>query len=121
MKNTFLLSLVSASLLIFFSACRHDAVTAPGPEVSFSRDIQPIIIGNCTASRCHSSQGGHDAGALTTYDEVMRNGDIKAGKPEDSDLFEEVDRGSMPEAAPRLSQKNIELIRYWIIQGAKNN
>jgi hypothetical protein len=51
----------------------------------------------------------------------MRNGDIKAGKPEDSDLFEEVDRGSMPQAAPRLSQKNIELIRYWIIQGAKNN
>lgn len=121
MKPNFLFPILSFVLCLAWQACKHDPVTAPGPEVSFSRDVQPIIIGNCTASSCHSAQGGEEAEPLTNYDEIMRHGGIRAGNPEDSDLFEEIDRGSMPQAAPRLSTRNIELIRYWIIQGAKNN
>lgn len=121
MKMKLIFSIALVTMVLLFHGCKHDPVVSAGPEVSFSRDVQPVIIGNCTSAGCHSAQGGYEAEPLTTYDEIMRNGEIKAGKPEDSDLFEEVDRGRMPEGGPRLSQRNIELIRYWIIQGAKNN
>jgi|LakMenEpi03Aug12_release.lakeMendotaPanAssembly.Ray.scaffolds.fasta_scaffold1412688_2 hypothetical protein len=121
MKANFFLSIFSLVLVLSFQSCKHDPVTQPGPEVSFSRDVQPIIIGNCTSSGCHEALSIGEAEPLTNYGEIMDNGKIKAGYPEDSELFEEIDRGSMPQGGPRLSQTNIELIRYWIIQGAKNN
>jgi hypothetical protein len=108
-------------MLIFVAACKHEPAATPGTEVSFIRDVQPIIIGNCTASACHGAQGSKEAEPFTNYDEVIENGHIEAGDPDESHLLEEIDEGSMPLGGARLAQRDIDLIRYWILQGAKNN
>ena len=46
---------------------------------------------------------------------------IVPGDPDESYLLESVVTGDMPEDGDPLSEDQIDLIRRWIIEGAKNN
>ena len=108
----------------FFSGCKQDPVIPDTPLAKFKDDIQAIIIGNCTASGCH---GGVEpkSSPLLTYDDVLKNGDIKAKDANGSKLYillKDLGEDRMPKKpnAP-LSDEQIELVYLWIMQGAKNN
>lgn len=123
MKKFYVLLVLAAVPALVFFGCKHEPVI-PEDEVSFSGDIQPILQMGCMHSGCHNDSASAQF-PLTTYDFVMENGDVKAGEPEESELYEvlnETGDDRMPrEPYAPLSDRNKELIYVWILQGAKNN
>jgi mono/diheme cytochrome c family protein len=85
------------------------AAPAP-PEVSFAKDIQSIVAGNCLP--CHS--GARDAQApfnWTTYEGVIAH--VVPGQPEASKFYLMLKRGAMPPDG-RLDSAKIGLVSRWI-------
>lgn len=115
--------LVSIPAILLFS-CKHEPVL-PEHQVSFSEEVLPIIQMGCQHSGCHGDSLNQEF-KLVDYDDVMENGDVKAGNPQDSKLYEvittETGEDRMPrEPYARLSDRNISMIYIWIAQGAQNN
>jgi uncharacterized membrane protein len=106
------------------AATEPKAQTEPAAEVSFAEVVHPIFSQNCLP--CHS--GTPDAKspyALADYNGVMGAGsdsvpNVLAGDVAGSLLCVKVVTGKMPPTG-RLPQDQIELVKKWIAQGAKNN
>ncbi len=104
--------------------------TARG-EVSYIRDIEPIIHNRCV--ECHSSEGEgkHVSGLdLRNYDGLMKGTSQEAGKmitPGSSIgsslmvMLTRKDYLRMPFGQSPLADDEIRIIGSWIDQGAKNN
>lgn len=101
-------------------------------QVSFGQDVQPIIQKYCI--ECHVSGGkGYEASgfAMDSYENLMkgtRNGPmIIAGDSQGSNMLVLMEGRadpsiSMPHGKMEgATGKEIETIRLWINQGAKNN
>ncbi|MGZ3899007.1 MAG: hypothetical protein ACXVNO_02825 [Bacteroidia bacterium] len=106
-------------------SCKHPVSFKDFPEVSYGKDIQPIIIANCTQSGCHGTKE-FERFKLTGYDDLMKYTRIEAGNPENSRLYEVITTYNAEDLMPpkpyaHLSDKQVELIYVWIGQGAKNN
>jgi hypothetical protein len=123
MKKTILFLFAILPFAIAFS-CKHEPII-PEQNISFATDILPIIQSSCQHSGCHDTITNEFS--LTNYQEVMEEGDIEPGNPEDSKLYEAItapdgDEDRMPQPPyNRLSEMNIRKIYIWIAQGAKNN
>lgn len=89
------------------------------PAISFSKDVLPVLISNCTQSGCH---GSHEF-ALNNYNEVMKH--VTAGKAHGSELYSAIAANAgnvMPVPPnPRLTDTQIKQIYLWIEQGAADN
>jgi uncharacterized membrane protein len=121
-------------LLTAVFSCKHEI---PGPndnggsgsttdpcdpnKVYFRQQVLPILVSNCAKSGCHDDIT-HEEGIITTsYATVISTGDIKPGRPSDSDLYKEIANGKMPPAGHTpLTQLQKDLIYNWILQGAKD-
>ena len=105
-----------------FTSCSHEVIVPDSPVISFSYDIQGIIIGNCTQSGCHSSSGQSEF-PLVTYQDVMKI--VEHGNAKKSRLYESIKGISSklmpPSSIPPLNNDQIKYIYLWIEQGAKNN
>ena len=99
---------------------------AASAEVSFVRDLAPLLVKRCVS--CHGDRKDSGSLRLHTFEQMMRGGAsgdpaIEAGHPEKSELFklitaaDEIDR--MPQDDDALTPAQIELFRNWITQGAK--
>lgn len=118
MKKFFALLAIASPFVLVFS-CRHEPIL-PEQQVSFATDILPIIQSNCQQSGCHGTV--NEEFKLTTYENIMDKGEIVAGKPHSSELYQVIEDGTMPpNNSPRVSDRNQKLIYIWIAQGAKNN
>ena len=93
--------------------------------MSFSRDVVPILRGNCQG--CHrpgKTKGGLD---LTTYATLAKGGKedpgFVAGAPDKSRIVQEVtgDEPTMPKEGDPLTAAEISVIHRWIAQGAKDD
>ena len=104
----------------------------PQREVSFAKDIRPIIDANCI--QCHATGGqGYEASGLNmeSYESLMKGTKfgpvIKAGDALSSTLMILIDGRADPSInMPHgdnepLSGEQIKLFEQWINQGAKNN
>ncbi len=111
---------------LFFSACGGD------PVISFSQDIKPVLDKNCI--QCHQAGGqGQVASGLSmdSYASLMKGTNygpmIIAGDTEGSNILVLMEGRadpsiSMPHGAQKpVSKEDIQKIRLWIEQGAKNN
>jgi hypothetical protein len=78
-------------------------------NVSLSSDIEPIVQSNCAIPNCHVS-GGRSPN-LSRKTSILDNA---------SSIRSEVISGSMPRGRT-LSQSQIDLIRCWVDNGAKDN
>lgn len=99
--------------------------------VSFSKDVQPILAKNC--SECHApGKEGFAASGLdtTSYASLMRGGKfgplIKPGDALSSSLNMLVEGRAhasirMPHGREKLPDKDIETLKVWVNEGAKNN
>ncbi len=112
-----------------------DPVIAPA-EPSFATDVQPIFnVTGCTSSNCHgrAARGDLDlrdgksyaqlVGVVATQEDGIR---VIPGNADDSYIVVKVEdrqkSGSkMPLGRPALSSAQIQTIRNWITEGAKNN
>ena len=100
-------------------------------DVSFARDVQPILKDHCL--ECHAKgEKGHTKSGLSmgSYAELMTG--TKYGPvivPNDaisSTLVRLIDHKAnpeinMPHDKSKMEESHIELIKTWIDQGAKNN
>ena len=101
------------------------------PTVSYSQDVKPILDKNCL--ECHQAGG---TGTLASgFDMSGFEGLIKGtnfgpmvigGDPEGSNLLVLIEGRadpsiSMPHGQKSIPKQDIQTIRLWISQGAKNN
>jgi mono/diheme cytochrome c family protein len=106
------------------------AATQPKPQtdptagVSFAEDVQPIFSQNCLP--CHSgTPDAKSSYALASYKEAIGPGkdllpNVVAGNADSSLLYQMVNVCKMPPAGP-LGQDQVELVKKWIAEGAKDN
>lgn len=119
-------AILGAAVLLVLGGC------GAAEEVSFSRDIKPILADNCFA--CHQEGGaGYEASgfSMETYDDLMRGTQygpmIIPGDAEGSNLVVLMEGRadpsiSMPHGSmEKLPQGDIDTIRRWIEQGAQKN
>ncbi|MBK7344367.1 MAG: hypothetical protein IPJ06_15480 [Saprospiraceae bacterium] len=93
-------------------------------SVYFEFQVLPILISNCAMSGCHSATNPQEGVNLTSFAKVMSTGKVKVGQLS-GDFWESInsnkpDKQMPPPPASKLSQEQIDLIRKWILQGAKN-
>ena len=97
----------------------------PEPQVSFAKDIQPILNATCAVAGCHA--GGAPKGGLNleTYVNFKKGGNggavFKQGNGKGSLIVGRIDGGGMPPGGQPLKQEQIDLFIKWIEAGAKNN
>jgi Planctomycete cytochrome C len=141
MKKIVFLLLTLILIGYLFDACKHEPLGTDLPIVDtivggaqgcstdtvyFQNKILPLIISSCAKSGCHDAITRADGKEFTSYAKIMSGGDIRPGRPDNSDLYEvitETDPGKRmprPPSAP-LTTAEKDLIRKWILQGARNN
>ncbi|MFM7098508.1 MAG: c-type cytochrome domain-containing protein [Gemmataceae bacterium] len=112
-------SLLICCVLIF-------ANTANAQNISFIKDVAPILKENCFA--CHGAKNPKGKLDMTKY-EALRHGGTKDdpivnGKPDESyfiDVLKATDKSRMPpkESGDGLSPEKIKVLEQWVAQGAK--
>ena len=112
--------------LVLRAAETPDLPQAPAVRpVDFQRDIQPIFLKRCAA--CHGERMQKSGFRVDRREPFMRGGDsgtppVVAGKSAESRIIQLVsgaDSGLvMPPKGDRLSPEQIQLLRWWIDQGA---
>ncbi len=107
---------------VFFSAPQ----AARAQEVSFIKDIAPILKENCFA--CHDAKKKKGKLDMTTYENFRKGGGkddpIEPGKHKESYLYDVLVTDGLNRMPPKdvgdaLTKKQIDLIVKWIDQGAK--
>lgn len=110
------------------SGAENKTAAADETGLKFSRDIAPILVGNCT--RCHNEQAmAKNANLdLTSYEKIRKGTPkhevIVPNKPEESHLYLRLtgeETPKMPRQANQrpLSENAIEKVGQWIKEGAK--
>ena len=98
-------------------------VWAEGPELTFERDVRPILKKHCF--HCHGEgeklKGGVDLRLRRFMLKDHEDGGLVLvpGKPEESDLVQLVKEGEMPAKGKKLLPAEIAVLEQWVAQGAK--
>ncbi len=100
-------------------------------QVSFKKEVAPIVKANCLS--CHAAGGKGDTQAglrMDTYEALMKGtsyGPVVVPGSSLSSVFNQVVEGrvdksiSMPHGGEPLSEASIKILKAWVDQGAKNN
>ena len=116
------------SLFLFATISAYCASEAGKSEVSYYKDIRPIFQANCQG--CHQPAKAKGDYIMTDFSQLLSGGDIEepvivAGQPDQSYLVELITpidgKAEMPQKKDPLHQTEIELVKRWITQGAKND
>lgn len=128
--------------LIVIAGCSHeDEVIQPKIVEPKLSSIQAIIFTNCALQSCHGSSAKAGLNLLSgmSYEQLVnvrsledhKNSPsffrVKPNSPDSSFLYIKItnpgkDQGErMPQSSNPLSQTEIDAIRQWILDGAKNN
>jgi uncharacterized membrane protein len=116
---------LSALLVFMLNACLQDkesirapktCSTSPSNQVSFSKDIFPIIQINCL--QCHDAKNHFGGIVIENYMQIAESG--RSGELYNSIQISSFGKAYMPRGG-RLMDCEIELIQAWINQGALNN
>eukprot|EP00913_Durusdinium_trenchii_P010908 g10237.t1 len=116
--------LVATLAITFLSSAARSAEK----PVSFYKQIRPIFQANCQG--CHQPAKKNGDYSMTSFKTLLKGGEsgdpaIVPGKPDKSYLIELITpkngEASMPKGKKPLSKVEVELVRAWIAQGAKND
>lgn len=125
-------------LILFGTACQHESLAPPNldpdyisspcsPDSAyFVRDVLPILANNCAVSGCHDAATRAEGVRLDHYRAVIQTGEVQPGDAQNSDLFEvcletRPEKRMPPPPRSPLTSAQIETLRRWINQGARNN
>jgi WD40 repeat protein len=121
-------ALVSTLVSISSGKLRADEVEKANEEVSYYLDVRPIFQRHCQG--CHQPARAGGKFDITAYSAVIKGAGDEAviipGKPDESHLIEEItaaegESPSMPKDAEPLSAHDVEIIRRWIAEGARDD
>ncbi len=100
-------------------------------DVSYSKDVQPILSKNCAECHAPGKEGFVASGLdVTSYQALMKGGKfgplVKPGDALSSSLNMLVEGRAhpsirMPHGRAKLPDKDIEILKVWVNEGAKNN
>lgn len=134
--NNFKINIVVTVLFflpIIFSSCKDstniteiDSVTIPSANVSFSQYILPVLYAKCARAGCHDDAYHVGGLSLTTWANTTSSSLIVLpGTPQNSKLVWSIEGtgGNImpPLGYPALTKNQIDGIKIWIKEGAKNN
>ena len=109
-------------LITCVAACASAEDGPPAAAVSFDRDVQPILRRRCAG--CHNAEKPRGELDVTTYAAVVTGGATGkvalAHNPNESLLYtfaSHIEEPYMPPNAPRIPQRELDLIRGWIEGG----
>jgi hypothetical protein len=125
-------------IALVFAACGgSDVPTGPDPQgASFSQDVNPILVGGCSAGSCH---GGGVGGLTLTASAATNYANLVGVQASSAPAFQLVNpnnatdsyvvmklegrqlSGSQMPLGGALSAAQITTIRSWIDDGAQNN
>lgn len=118
--------LLSSLLLLALAACSGEA------PVSFSQDVKPVLDKHCI--ECHQVGGAGTLASgfdMTTYEGLMKGTNfgpmVIIGDPEGSNILVLMEGRADPSISmphgqrDPVAKQDIQTIRTWIEQGAKNN
>ena len=115
---------IAAAALLAAAGCSPSGV-------SYSKDVQPILAKNCSECHAPGKQGFTASGLdVTSYQALMKGGKfgqlIKPGDALSSTLNMLVEGRAhaslqMPHGREKLPDKDIEILKVWVNEGAKNN
>ncbi len=94
-------------------------------HASFYRHVRPILQRSC--SGCHQPAKRGGGLLLTTYEGVKKGGEagpaFVVGKPDESTIVQYVSgaKPEMPKNGEKLKPAQVDLIRQWIAEGAKDD
>lgn len=125
---SFAISFASASLLGGGFTWAEDATA--GKPVSFHKEVRPLLQANCNG--CHQPAKAKGDYVMTDFKSLLKGGSegvaIEPGKPDESYLVELITPNEKGEVEmPRgrntkpLHEAEIELVRRWIAEGAKDD
>lgn len=135
MRKYFALSfmILIAVLIIVFFRFREDKISHQEKEISFNRDIRPVLSDRCFA--CHGPDVNArkaglrldlESGAFAELQNNKGHFAIVAGSSEMSELIKRIESDDKAFAMPppesnlsRLTKEEISLFRSWINEGAK--
>lgn len=134
MKHFFTIILTIVFITIFSSGCKDtlnqseiDSVIIPDKNVSYSQHIQPVMLLKCAFSGCHDDQSRAAALSLTSYLSTTQDLNmVFPGEPQNSRLMWSLEGfGGTSQMPPLgflpLNKNQIDGVRIWIQEGAKNN
>lgn len=118
-----------ASLLLNLSTSAWADENPEGDTgVSFHKQIRPIFQAHCQG--CHQPAKSSGAYVMTDFAKLLQGGEseeaaIVPGKPDQSNLIAQITpsdgTAAMPPKGKPLSEVEIDLVRNWILQGAKDD
>jgi hypothetical protein len=130
---------VLLALLLLIVACKHEIPALPekpapdqgnpdracSPDTIYYEDqVQPILNSNCAFGGCHDAASAQDGVILNNYENTYNTGDVVPFNAGNSKLFKVITepdpRKRMPLNRLPLPDAQVEIIRKWIAQGAKN-
>ena len=118
-----LLILLAAVCLLPSPSAAQPAPAAP--EISYRQAVWPVLKRHCWG--CHSSAKAEGRLKLDTVADMLKGGDsgplFAPGKPDESLLVKMI-AGPMPEMPkdrPPLAAEKIDLLKRWILAGAKDD
>lgn len=113
-------------LTVLLAGLLSNLATAADRQISFSRDIKPILAGRCFACHGPDSEDRQADLRLDERDAAVESHALVPGKPNESAVFRRITSDDpdlvMPPTGskkPALSKDEIETVRLWIEQGAK--
>ncbi len=121
-------SLLSLLMTLCFSVTVAVAADAESGPVSYYRQIRPIFQAQCWG--CHQPAQAKGGYVMTEFEALLKGGEsgepaIVPGKPDESPLVDLItplgDTAEMPKGKPPLKPEQIELIKLWIKQGARDD
>ncbi len=125
MTNTLRPLLAIIALAASATSVAQEESDSKSEPISFYRQVRPILQRHC--SGCHSPAKKGGALVLTSYDDFKKGGEggvsWEPGKPDESLVLDYIsgDDPEMPRNDAPLSKVQVDTIRQWISQGAKND
>lgn len=136
MKNNIVVSILilfSFLTILIISACDDtsnitdiDNVVIPAQNVSYSQYIQPVLTAKCARAGCHDDQNQVGNLSLTSWSNTTSSYLVVApGYPQNSSLvlsIQGLTTSPMPPVGlSPLTKNQIDGIKTWVKEGAKNN
>lgn len=84
--------------------------------ISYSQQIEPMLLNNCATSGCHDATTAESGYNLTSHDAISSNASVIL-----SAIRHDAGTAAMPEGADKLADSLIQQFSCWIYQGKKNN
>ena len=101
----------------------HSIGAAPQTEISYARDVQPILESRC--GTCHFGEFTSAELHMDSYESLLAGSEngpvIVPGNAKKSLLVQKISTGEMPRRGPQLTPSQIQVITDWINAGAPEN